>query len=81
MLSTEGYDTAAVKEQRKGKQWRGGPMGVYANGAALRKSHLEAYFRKSFPARSARREFRHFRNRHKTAYTLPINPSALNTQA
>ena len=36
MLQTEEYDAEAVQEQRKGKQRRGGPMGVYANGAALR---------------------------------------------
>ena len=36
LLRTEKYDAAAVEKQRKGKRQRGGPMGVYANGAALR---------------------------------------------
>ena len=36
MLELEKYAAAAINEQRRGKQQRGGPMGVYANGAALR---------------------------------------------
>ena len=42
------------------------------------KSHVGAVFSQNFSARSARREFRHFRNRHETAYTLAFNPPCKN---